>query len=201
MIFQYKKGCEGNKPAVIEVKPEGGITGRANLKMYDVNTKGGATIHITRVSGGDMLHVRSLAKDVIKCLLDNIISGNITEDHIQGFKKSSVDSTLKCTEKYCDMCDKKFTTEQGLKLHKAKMHIRDMQLNCDKCKESFKIRSDFEKHKEVLHKEKGECGSPDPKKIRFNASINKDNIKSYKEIEVQVNLEDFELQNKVVMKQ
>ena len=59
-----------------------------------------------------MLHVRSLAKDVIKYLLDNIISGNITEDHIQGFKKSSVDSTLKCTEKYCDMCDKKFTTEQ-----------------------------------------------------------------------------------------
>ena len=68
-----------------------------------------------------MLHVRSLAKDVIKYLLDNIISGNITEDHIQGFKKSSVDSTLKCTEKYCDMCDKKFTTEQGLKLHKAYM--------------------------------------------------------------------------------
>ena len=98
------------------------------------------------------------------------------------------------------MCDKKFTTEQGLKLHKAKMHRRDMQFNCDKCKESFKIRSDFEKHKEVLHKEKGECGSPDPNEMRFNASINKDNIKSYKEIEVQVNLEDFELQNKVEMK-
>ena len=49
-----------NKPLSVEVKPKLGLSGRSNLKIYAVNKRGGATIHITKVSGGDFLHSRSL---------------------------------------------------------------------------------------------------------------------------------------------
>ena len=175
-----------NKPITIEVKPKGGLTGRANLKMYDINNRGVATIHVTRVSGGDMLHVTTLARNVMMYLLDNILLGNITEETMQNFSRAK-----ECADKSCDMCDKVFPTEHGLKLHKAKVHRSVMQFNCDKCKEAFTSRSDFERHNESVHEEKD---SPDAKKIRLNDSIEKECKKESREIEIQVSEFDLEFQ-------
>ena len=77
-----------NKPVTIELKPLSGISGKANLKMYDVNNRGGATIMVTRIRNGNMIHVKTLAFKVIKYLLDGIISGSISEDNISNFKKT-----------------------------------------------------------------------------------------------------------------
>ena len=180
-----------NKPITIEVKPKGGLTGGANLKMYDINNRGGATIHITRVSGGDMLHVTTLARNVIKYLLDNIISGSITEDIIQSYSKVSEIRLKECSDKSCDMCDKVCPTEHGLKLHKARVHQSVLQFNCKECKETFKSRGDFDKHSLSVHDEKV---SPDAKKIRLNDTIERENKKESREIEIQVTEFDIEFQ-------
>ena len=47
-----------NKPINIDIKPKMGLTGKANLKIYEMNGKGGATIFISRVSGGNFSHVK-----------------------------------------------------------------------------------------------------------------------------------------------
>ena len=62
-----------NKPISMEVKDKGGLTGKANLKIYEVNMRGSATIMVTKISGGEMSHVKVLAFSVIKFLLNKII--------------------------------------------------------------------------------------------------------------------------------
>ena len=54
-----------NKPLKVEVKPLKGATGKVNLKIYTVNTKGSATMMISKVSDGDILHVKTLAFGII----------------------------------------------------------------------------------------------------------------------------------------
>ena len=39
---------QNNKPVSLEVKPKGGLTGKANLKVYGINKRGGATIMVTK---------------------------------------------------------------------------------------------------------------------------------------------------------
>ena len=74
-----------NKPINFEIKSKKGFTGKVNLKIYDKNNRGTATMLITKPSGGDIDHCKVLAFDVIKFLLDEIISGNITDEHMAAF--------------------------------------------------------------------------------------------------------------------
>ena len=76
-----------NKPINIDIKPKMGLTGKANLKIYEMNGRGGATIFISRVSGGNFSHVEALGLKVIKFLFDGLIDGSIKEDDIEKFKK------------------------------------------------------------------------------------------------------------------
>ena len=39
-----------NKPATVEIKSKFGQSGKANLKIYPINNRGSATIHITKIS-------------------------------------------------------------------------------------------------------------------------------------------------------
>ena len=41
-----------NKLIKVEVKLKGGMSGKVNLNIYDINARGGATIMIQKVSGG-----------------------------------------------------------------------------------------------------------------------------------------------------
>ena len=111
-----------NKPINIEIKSKKGFTGKVNLKIYEKNNRGGATMMITKPSGGDLSHAKILAFDVIKYLLDNIISGNITDEHMAGFK---LKTSPKETQNKCLICDKIFTTENRLKLHLTRLHEGD----------------------------------------------------------------------------
>ena len=50
-----------NKPVIVEVKPKNGMSGKVNFKVYDVNTRGSATIMVQKAKGGDFLHVKTFA--------------------------------------------------------------------------------------------------------------------------------------------
>ena len=152
-----------NKPLIIEVKPKNGLSGRSNLKIYSINKRGGATIHITKVSGGNLLHSKILAFDVIKYLLDNLISGNITDDDMVGFKKIN----LSKDDNKCTICDKKFSNQQGLKVHKTKVHAEEKSFNCDDCESSCKTKSELEKHTNEIHVM---VSSPESKKLKIGDS-------------------------------
>ena len=47
-----------NKPINVEVKPKGGLSGKANLTIFDKNNRGGATIMVSKVKGGDASHAK-----------------------------------------------------------------------------------------------------------------------------------------------
>ena len=149
-----------NKPINIEIKSKKGFTGKVNLKIYDVNNRGGATMLITKPSGGEMAHVKLLAFDVIKFLLDNIISGNITDEHMAGYKVKVVEAEIK---NKCVVCEKVFTTENRLQLHLSKFHASNGN-KCDDCEEEFYSLDDLEKHRIRKHSIEN---SPEAKKIRI----------------------------------
>ena len=73
---------------MLEVKPKAGITGKANLKVFAKNGRGSATIMITKVRGGDLMHVKHLAFKVIKYLLDKVISGEISMEDIELIRRN-----------------------------------------------------------------------------------------------------------------
>ena len=77
------------KPIKVNVKPLKGLAGKVNLKFYDVNSKGSATIMVSKVSDGTTLHVKSLAFKIIKFLIDGIIDGEILEEDLMTYRKDS----------------------------------------------------------------------------------------------------------------
>ena len=70
------------------------------VQIYHINGKGGATIHITKISRGDFEHVKVLAFKVVKFLLDNIISGNFESEDIE---KMRIKSFSKTSTKYLEI--------------------------------------------------------------------------------------------------
>ena len=66
-----------NKTIKVEIKPKIGLSGKANLKIYEVNKSGGATIMVTKPSKGEFMYTKVLGLKVIKYLFDGMISGNI----------------------------------------------------------------------------------------------------------------------------
>ena len=124
-----------NKPVSIEVKPKTGITGKANLKVFPKNGRGSATIMVTKVRGGDMVHVKTLAFKVIKYPLDNVISGDIKIEDIDSMRKKSVSKAngKKC-ENRCSICKKEFVNNQGMKLHMTRIHKASVA--CVSCEEN-----------------------------------------------------------------
>ena len=101
-----------NKPAVIEIKPKGGLSGKENVKIYHKNKRGSATIMVTKPSGSDVLYAQTLAFKIIKYLLEGLISGVVKEPAIE-FKKKRTNSVkesskdLKNSQTYsCDLCEK-----------------------------------------------------------------------------------------------
>ena len=133
-----------NKPIKIEVKPLKGETGKVNIKLYNVNNKGGATIMISKVSDGKLFHVKALAFKVVKYLMDGIIDGEINEEDIESFKQDpngsegvDVEEGLSKESLNCLVCDKVFKTRHGLHIHCSKLNHTTM-----KCRKH--IRKDHE---------------------------------------------------------
>ena len=66
------------------------MIGKVNLKIYDVNSKGGATMMVQKVSGEDFAHVNTLGMDIIKHLIDGVIEGKIEKKDIENHKRKEV---------------------------------------------------------------------------------------------------------------
>ena len=155
-----------NKLIKVEVKQKGGMSGKVNLNIYEVNTRGGATIMIQKVSGGGFEHVKIFGLRVIKFLIDGLIVGNILADNIDNYK-IKVEKTGKKEENIlteqkfkCEKCEKSFKSEQGMKLHMTRTH-EEKNDECESCEISFDSSEDFGKHKELIH---GDISSPLAKK-------------------------------------
>ena len=180
----YIADKQKNKPINIEIKSKKGFTGKVNLKIYDVNNRGGATMLITMPSGGDLSYAKLLAFDVIKYLLDNIISGNIRDEDIAGFR---VKATQKEMKNQCMICEKVFTTENRLKIHISKLHTGN-GAKCDDCGEEFQTQDQLELHVKSKHSiEK----SPEAKKLRITEDNHDDENESDMEVDVQTKEKDI----------
>ena len=185
-----------NKPTKIEIKRKNGVMGKVNLKIYDMNGKGGATMMVQKVSGQDFAHVKTLGLDILKHLIDGVIEGKIEEQDIENLKRKrsqkipKVLSVNKSTEgkKYtCEFCEKVFSTLQGLNLHIGHIHKTEMKYNCNICKQKFKNNAQLEQHIQTSHTI---SESPNSKKLRIDLtqenSVKKDN-RLVKEMEIQGN--------------
>ena len=153
-----------NKPIIVEVKPKSGLSGRVNLTIFEVNNRGGATIMVSKIRGGDPQHARILGLEVIKYFLDGIIEGWLKEEEILKFKLKTPRIERKKTNK-CEKCEKTFPTEQGLKIHVRKTHTETEVKYCDTCRIHLKSEGDFKAHMELEH---AEIFSPQAKKRKRN---------------------------------
>ena len=135
-----------NKPIKVDITPEKGISGKVNLKMYGRNKGGGATMMVQKVSGGQMLHAKVLAFDIIKYLIDGMIDGEIDNEDIDRMKiKSSGSNRNLKSNRHCMPCGKTLRTLNGLNIHNAKVHGGD-ENKCENCKFCFKSKEELRTH-------------------------------------------------------
>ena len=191
-----------NKPVKVEVKPLKGATGKVNIKIYNVNAKGGATMMISKVSDGKLFHVKTLAFKVVKYLMDGMIDGEIKEEDIENFKLNpdGIETEKDGAEESprCFICDKVFKTKHGLNIHSAKVH-EDVLINfgsnplnqhmeneheviqifkCDYCDEKFEAENNL-KGIQVIKKHHEVCMCK-PKKTEIIALIFKCDVCEFK---------------------
>ena len=182
----YVVDAPKNKPACIEIKHKTGKSGKANLKIYHINGKGGATIHITKISRGDFEHVKVLAFKVVKFLLDNIISGNFESEDIEKMRIKSLSKTdrKKSNEKInssCGvLCEEKFASTKQLNEHKE-THMEGNGIKCDKCDKQFWKQEEFKQHKQNVH---DELSSPNTKKMKLKSEGDKNDEEEYDMMEI-----------------
>ena len=88
-VEMYVADNPKNKPITIGIKLKNGISGKANLKIYTKNRRGSATILVTKVRGGSTEDVKNLAFRIVRYILDNVISGQISLMNIPGVPKKT----------------------------------------------------------------------------------------------------------------
>ena len=184
-----------NKPIIVEVKPRVGLTGKANLKIYNKNGRGFATILLTKAKGSKMLHVRTLGLQVIKYMLDGIIAGKLeTKDivKLKGKIQKKIHGKEELCEKEmkrnptiskhilnvhetenvskCTKCEKIYPTDQKLISHMRKEHKKEDEIQCKNCNKVFEFVGDLEEHSLTNHKS---TKLPAPKKLRISDSLPK----------------------------
>ena len=200
-----------NNPFIIEVKPKGGLSGKVNLTIFDINNRGGATIMITKVKGGDTSHVRILGIEVIKYFLDGVIEGIITDSDLGKYKLKNQKIMERNKKIKCQFCEQMFQTDQGLKIHTSKIHTEKGENYCGFCRIKSKNDTEFKAHMELEHLE---IISPQAKKRRRDTDeigTDKDLVElegnsweemrmRHREVEIQVNEEELLNMNDFDMK-
>ena len=139
----------------IEVKSNG-EKGKAKVTKYKDNKKKEGkkeqTIMITKKAKNGSIYVRKVTENLIQPLLDGLTKKQIKLEDI-------VNETKEESEGKCDMCDKKCTNDQGLIIHKSRMHekkIKVMALSyeCDQCEGKFQMKSLLKEHVKNIHNKK-----------------------------------------------
>ena len=207
-----------NKPIKIDVKFQKGASGKVNVKIYNVNKLGFATMMISKTSDSEMHHVKTLAFKVCKYLFDGTIDGVIDEKDIENMRKEANISNRTKNNLTCETCEKKCMTENGLNIHKEKCHAdvivsanitpgktvtetpeldfkaRESKWTneCEVCDYKTKKEYDFKRHKRDKHGYWTQTISPQ-KKRRKQMTDNIENMEtmdSEELIEVQHDLTD-----------
>ena len=173
-----------NKPSVVDVKPKNGMTGKANIKIYDMNKNGGATMYINQRSGSDIVHVKTLAFKVVKFLLEKMISGDIEEKDLEKFRKPSGIKNKNCTKS-----EKESDNQNKSQNHLDKKHSGDETYNCDFCDYICKSGSDMKIHTLGEH---AEIASPSSKRMKKNCDNQGEVIK------LNVSTESMEVDDEVL---
>ena len=137
----------------IEVKKDG-EKGKAKVTIYKDNKKKEGkkeqTIMITKKAKNGSKYVRKVTENVIQPLLDGFTKKQLKVEDI-------VNKTKEESEVKCDMCDKICTNDQGLTIHKSRMHEKKVKVmalyyECDKCEGKFQMKSLLKEHKAKYHK-------------------------------------------------
>ena len=124
-----------NKPIKVDIKPQKGPSGKANIKIYNVNNKGYATIVISKVSDGTLQDVKTLSFKIIKYMIDGMIDNEISKTDLENFKihpNGDHGNTNDLDERPCEKCGKTFKTKNGLAIHIQK-HVKESEVKCSKC--------------------------------------------------------------------
>ena len=133
-----------NRPVLVEVKPKTGISGKANIRVFEVNNKGGGTIMITKISGTRFEFAKELAFNVIRYMLDEMISGGMKPEDVKHLRKKKPVDTITPESSsvlvQCEVCEKRFVNMQGMRLHLTRMH-KNVQIE-DKLKFSNEMLLD-----------------------------------------------------------
>ena len=147
----------------VEVK-KNGEKGKAKVTIYKDNKKKEGkkeqTIMITKKAKNESKFVRKVTENVIQPLLEGFSRKEIKIEDI-------VNETKEESEVKCDMCDKKCLNDQGLALHKSRMHdkkkkIMGLNFECGDCEGKFQTQKLLNDHVIKLHKkleDKMECDS------------------------------------------
>ena len=153
-----------NKPIKVQIKPQKGTVGKVNLKFYGTNRRGAATIMIQKVSGGEFVHVKTLAFRVVKYLLDGFIDGEFKERDLNMFKVEGTQNEKHKLEESltCEFCHKTLKTINGKNIHKSRIHKEEnnvvtdkiQEKKCAKCGFIFKDTEALEIHMIICSKEK-----------------------------------------------
>ena len=184
-----------NKPIKVEIKLKNCMSGKANLKIFEINRNGGATMMVQKVSGGDFGHVKTLGLKVLKHLIDGVIEGNITEEDIENCRtkisrKNEMVKSKSVNREYksylCSSCEKTFTTLQGLNIHVGYIHRSELNYKCDICKHISKTGEELKEHKLSSHTVSKKI------KIDMKEQVNPTGKLEVQEIEIQVTEKDLE---------
>ena len=137
----------------VEVK-KGGEQGKAKITIYKDNKKKEGkkeqTIMITKKAKNESKFVKKVSKHVIESLLEGFIKKELKIEDI-------VNETKEESEAICDICEKKCINDQGLALHKSRMHdikkkVMDLVYKCEECDGKFQMRKLLNEHIRKVHK-------------------------------------------------
>ena len=122
----------------VEVKRDG-QKGKAKVTIYKDNKKKEGkkqqTIMITKKAKNESKHVIKVSENIIQPLLEGFIKKELKLEDI-------VNETKEESEAKCDMCNKNCLNDQGLALHKSRMHgikkqVMELSYECDACEGKF----------------------------------------------------------------
>ena len=121
-----------NKPIKVGIKPQKGTSGKANIKIYNINNKGYATIVISKVSDGTLQDVKTLSFKIVKYMIDGMIDNEISNTDLENYKMHTNGDHELDEVPECKKCGKTFKTKSGLAIHIPK-HVKESEFKCSKC--------------------------------------------------------------------
>ena len=173
-VIDVSKKKGGGKQADIVLTDDEG-SGQVQFQTFGPSKKSrGMTTQVVKSSKGDIRHVGLFVNNLIKPILDRLLTGESVTSINKTFFKDDNKETVEKPYK-CPVCTQTFKTEKPMKTHFAKFHkdAKVTQSESDRCKECTVDdgkRTDLKKHKSKNHESSSESNSPEKKRPRWQPS-------------------------------